>query len=138
MVDAGTLTADTLVWAQGMAAWTKAGEVGELSAFFAAAPAAPAAPAGPPPVPAVPSAEPAEETEEVEVEANVEEESAVPASAVSYYVALDGKQAGPFDFAQLQALQAEGRFDADSLVWNPAMSGWAKAGEQADLAALFA
>ncbi|MBO6190752.1 MAG: DUF4339 domain-containing protein [Alloprevotella sp.] len=137
MVDAGTLTADTLVWAQGMAAWTKAGEVGELSAFFAAAPAAPA---GPPPVPAAPTAEPAEEPEEeVEVEANVEEEPAAPvAPAVSYYVALDGKQAGPFDFAQLQALQAEGRFDADSLVWNPAMSGWAKAGEQADLAALFA
>jgi membrane protease subunit (stomatin/prohibitin family) len=34
----GELGRDTLVWAEGMAAWTKAGEVGELSSIFASAP----------------------------------------------------------------------------------------------------
>jgi hypothetical protein len=32
------LTRDTLVWTQGMAAWTKAGEVSELAALLAAVP----------------------------------------------------------------------------------------------------
>ncbi len=41
---AGTLSADTLVWTKGMAAWAKAGEIKELQALFAAA--------VPPPIPA--------------------------------------------------------------------------------------
>jgi len=35
---AGTLTRDTLVWKQGMAAWTPAGQVEELAPLFGAAP----------------------------------------------------------------------------------------------------
>ena len=38
MASARQLTRETLVWAQGMAAWTKAGEVGDLAALFAAVP----------------------------------------------------------------------------------------------------
>lgn len=34
----GKLTRDSLVWAEGMAAWTKAGEVGELAGLFATVP----------------------------------------------------------------------------------------------------
>lgn len=34
----GTLTRETLVWKEGMAAWTRAGDVPELSALFAAVP----------------------------------------------------------------------------------------------------
>lgn len=52
-VPTGQLTAQTLVWQQGMAAWTPAGQVPELQALFA--PAAPAAPVPPvPPTPGVP------------------------------------------------------------------------------------
>jgi hypothetical protein len=39
----GALTPETLVWKQGMAAWTPASQVDELSSLFAAA--------GPPPLP---------------------------------------------------------------------------------------
>jgi membrane protease subunit (stomatin/prohibitin family) len=45
MVQQQTLKKETLVWKQGMAAWTKAGDVPELSGLFV--------PAGPPPVPPV-------------------------------------------------------------------------------------
>jgi hypothetical protein len=45
MVRHGTLTPDTLVWKQGMAAWTKASQVPETAGLFA--------PPGPPPVPPV-------------------------------------------------------------------------------------
>jgi len=45
-VRTGTLTAQTLVWRQGMAAWVPAGQVAELQALFAAVP-----PPLPPPLP---------------------------------------------------------------------------------------
>jgi len=37
-VQAGQLNRDTLVWKQGMANWTAAGQVPELSSLFAATP----------------------------------------------------------------------------------------------------
>jgi hypothetical protein len=37
-IGAGAVTRDTLVWRQGMAGWTKAGEVAELTPLFAAVP----------------------------------------------------------------------------------------------------
>lgn len=49
MVAQQTLTRDTLVWKQGMAAWAKASEVPELAALFAAPPPPPGPP--PPPIP---------------------------------------------------------------------------------------
>lgn len=49
MVSAGTLTPQTVVWKQGMAGWTPAGQVQELSGLFSAPPPLP--PQGPPPVP---------------------------------------------------------------------------------------
>lgn len=52
-VPTGQLTAQTLVWQQGMAAWTPAGQVPELQALFA-----PAMPSGMPPVPPTPSGMP--------------------------------------------------------------------------------
>lgn len=54
-VTTGQLTAQTLVWQQGMAAWTAAGEVRELQALFAPVPPAmpqmPPIPGGMPPMP---------------------------------------------------------------------------------------
>lgn len=54
-VTTGQLTAQTLVWQQGMAAWTAAGQVRELQALFAPVPSAtpqmPPIPGGMPPMP---------------------------------------------------------------------------------------
>ncbi|MDO5499206.1 MAG: SPFH domain-containing protein [Propionibacteriaceae bacterium] len=47
----GQVTAATLVWAQGMAAWTPAGQVPGLAGLFAEPPPLPGAGAPPPPVP---------------------------------------------------------------------------------------
>jgi hypothetical protein len=43
----GEITRDTLVWREGMGAWTKAGDVPDLSGLFGAVP-----PPLPPPLPA--------------------------------------------------------------------------------------
>jgi hypothetical protein len=44
-VEAGEVSADNLVWSQGMAGWTAAGQVADLAALFAATP--PPLPPGP-------------------------------------------------------------------------------------------
>lgn len=59
-------------------------------------------------------------------------------TAVSYFVAVNGAQAGPFDLQALQAQLASGAMQRDSLVWKHGMAAWGKAGDQADLAGLFA
>ncbi len=61
----------------------------------------------------------------------------LPGGAV-YHVALDGKAEGPFALGQLQTLAQSGRLTAASLIWAEGMAGWAPAGEQPALAALFA
>ncbi|WP_269531107.1 SPFH domain-containing protein [Chitinimonas sp. BJYL2] len=58
--------------------------------------------------------------------------------AVSFFVAVNGQQTGPFDLATLQSQAAAGSVNRDSLVWRQGMPAWGKAGEQAELAALFA
>lgn len=58
-VAAGQVTAQTLVWTAGMAAWTPAGQVPALAALFTAPPPIPGA-ATPPPVPPTPPAPPAQ------------------------------------------------------------------------------
>lgn len=58
--------------------------------------------------------------------------------AVSYFVALDGKQAGPYGLAELQAQAQAGRLTRDTLVWTQGMANWSAAGGVAALAALFA
>jgi membrane protease subunit (stomatin/prohibitin family) len=58
--------------------------------------------------------------------------------AVSYHVSMGGAAQGPFDLNALQNYARQGQMTRDSLVWKAGMAGWVKAGEQADLAALFA
>lgn len=58
--------------------------------------------------------------------------------AVSFHVALNGQQTGPFDLAVLQVQVAAGSLNRDSLVWKAGMAAWGKAGEQPELASLFA
>lgn len=58
--------------------------------------------------------------------------------AVSFHVAINGQQAGPFDMAGLQAQVASGQMRRDSLVWKAGMAQWAAADSVAELAPLFA
>ena len=56
-IQSGQVTGQTLVWAQGMAAWSPAQSVPELQAMFAAPPPMPPTNPTPPPVPPTPTAE---------------------------------------------------------------------------------
>lgn len=58
--------------------------------------------------------------------------------AVSFFVASNGQQTGPFELAVLQAQAQAGQLLRDTLVWKPGMSAWAPAGEQTELTACFA
>ena len=57
--------------------------------------------------------------------------------AVSFFIAVNGQQTGPFDLAALRGQVSGGGLTRDTLVWKQGMSAWGKAAEQADLAALF-
>lgn len=59
-------------------------------------------------------------------------------TAVSYFVAHNGAQTGPYDLPSLQAQLQNGAFNRDNLVWKQGMAAWGKAGDQAELASLFA
>lgn len=59
-------------------------------------------------------------------------------TAISYFVAVNGAQAGPYDRSVLQSQVQSGSLSRDSLVWRQGMAAWGKAGEQGDLADLFA
>ena len=62
--------------------------------------------------------------------------AAVP--QVQYMVGVNGQQAGPFDWNQLQTLVQQGQLTVQSLVWTQGMSGWEMAGNVQELAPLFA
>jgi len=59
-------------------------------------------------------------------------------TAVSFFVGIDGKQAGPFDLGALQGMVAGGQLKRETLVWRQGMPAWTKAADVADLAPLFA
>ena len=61
----------------------------------------------------------------------------LPATA-AFYVAVDGKQSGPFDMDQLRQLAAAGSLNAQSLVWKAGMAAWSAAGTVPDLAPVLA
>jgi membrane protease subunit (stomatin/prohibitin family) len=58
-------------------------------------------------------------------------------AAAAYYLAIDGKQAGPFPVDQLNQKVSGGQLTRDTLVWKHGMAGWVKAATVADLADLF-
>lgn len=60
----------------------------------------------------------------------------IPAS-VTYYAALGGQQAGPFDPASLQAQVAAGSIKPDTLVWKNGMANWTPAKQVDELKPLF-
>lgn len=59
------------------------------------------------------------------------------AGAVQWFAGIGGVQKGPFSQTDLQAQIASGAIARDTLLWHAGMSGWAKAGEIAEVAALF-
>ena len=60
----------------------------------------------------------------------------IPAGS-SYYMAVAGKQAGPFDMSTLSAKVASGDLKPDTLVWKDGMSGWSPAQTVEELKAIF-
>jgi membrane protease subunit (stomatin/prohibitin family) len=59
-----------------------------------------------------------------------------PPQAV-WHVADAGQTRGPFDHAAMQRLAAAGELRPETPVWKPGAAGWAPAGAQPELAALF-
>ena len=64
--------------------------------------------------------------------------SPVPDANVQFMIAENGAQRGPFNFAQLQQLVAQGQMTSATYVWRAGMTTWQPAGQHAELAALFA
>jgi len=57
--------------------------------------------------------------------------------AVQFYVAVNGRQAGPFGAEQLTQMVQDGALKRESMVWKNGMTGWAQASAQSELASLF-
>ncbi|MFN6039199.1 MAG: SPFH domain-containing protein [Bacteroidota bacterium] len=60
-----------------------------------------------------------------------------PPPLTSFFVAVAGKQAGPFSMIQLQQLVAGGQLNQSTLVWKNGMKDWAEAGKLLELQSLF-
>ena len=57
-------------------------------------------------------------------------------AASAFFVAVDGKQVGPFDAGGLQKLLASGQLQRETLVWRNGLAQWTQAGEVGELSAL--
>ncbi len=57
--------------------------------------------------------------------------------AVQYFVAVGGKQSGPFDEQALAQMAQAGTLQRDTLVWKTGMAAWQQAGQVAELANVF-
>ena len=56
---------------------------------------------------------------------------------VSYMIGVNGQQAGPFDWNQLQQLVQQGQLTQQTYVWKQGMPNWAFAGQVQELQPLF-
>jgi hypothetical protein len=59
-------------------------------------------------------------------------------SAASFYIELDGQQAGPLDVAALAERASKGLFTRQTLVWRQGMANWAAAETVPELQGVFA
>lgn len=57
--------------------------------------------------------------------------------ASAYHAVINGQQAGPYDMNTLQQMIAGNQLNKETLVWKQGMDNWIKAGEVAELQALF-
>ncbi len=83
--------------------------MGQMGQMGATAPGQPQQQSGPPPIP----------------------------GAVTYFVAVNGQQSGPYDLNALKSMAAQGQINKDTLVWKQGMDSWAAAGLQAELNNIF-
>ena len=60
-----------------------------------------------------------------------------PIPTATYYVAIDGQPAGPFDVLALTQMANAGQLNAESLVWQKGMAEWTKAKTVDELKELF-
>ena len=60
-----------------------------------------------------------------------------PIPSVSFFVAQDGQQTGPFDLNTLKIMMTSGKLTPDTLVWKQGMTEWQRAGNQGELSGLF-
>lgn len=57
--------------------------------------------------------------------------------APSFFAAINGQQAGPFDMANLKNMATQNQISRDTLVWKQGMAGWTAAGQVPELGSLF-
>jgi membrane protease subunit (stomatin/prohibitin family) len=57
--------------------------------------------------------------------------------AVQYFVAVDGKQSGPFNEQQLAQMVQGGSLTRETLIWKAGMAAWLAAGQVAEVASAF-
>lgn len=57
--------------------------------------------------------------------------------AVSYFIALNGQQTGPFPMDQLKQKVQTGELTRDTLIWKNGMAAWASAGTVDEVSSLF-
>ena len=60
-----------------------------------------------------------------------------PAPTISYMVATNGQQSGPYNMQQLQQLAQNGQLTSQTYVWKQGMANWIPAGQVQELANLF-
>jgi membrane protease subunit (stomatin/prohibitin family) len=61
----------------------------------------------------------------------------VPGAEVAFYIAVNGQQQGPYNLQTLQTMIQQGSVTRDSLIWKQGMAAWTKAGDVAEVSALF-
>ncbi len=57
--------------------------------------------------------------------------------ATAYFLAIDGKQYGPFTVDQLRTFVPTGQINAQTLVWCQGMAAWEPASSRPDIAPIF-
>lgn len=57
--------------------------------------------------------------------------------AIQYFIAIGGKQSGPFDEQALAQMAKAGTLQRDTLVWKNGMPAWQQAGQVAEIAGVF-
>ncbi len=57
--------------------------------------------------------------------------------AISYFVAVNGQQSGPFDMSSLKTMVNSNQLTRETLIWTNSMAGWAAAGSVVELAGIF-
>jgi len=58
--------------------------------------------------------------------------------AVAFFAVVNGQQTGPFNDAALRQMVQQQQFSPETLVWKQGMPAWTKAGQVAELGAIFA